>query len=277
MELIRILRYDIYGGILKKISYYLCGIFLAAVSSIELDNQITNLHLSENIQGDGTFIDYWIYLIQGKDAYTFALDEYYEFPTMWILLYMFYLISTCMHPYTDLSGIGSQFIVRTKSRDKWWISKSIWIFLSSILYLSSLLLFIFLYCLVHQIPISIKPTWYAMEAFGRNGFLECSQVEIIAITLILPVFMLSVFGMLQMLLMLKVHPLLSFSVCASLLIVSTYARSYFLIGNLGMPLRMKKIADVGLSWQISICILLLIFFFCCFLGLSVLRKKDIYH
>lgn len=275
MKTLKILRYDIKYGILKKYAYYICGILIAAVSCLELNNRISLLKRDVNIKGSGAFIDYWIYLIQGKEPYTFSIGEFYEFPKIWILIFGFYLISTCMHPHSDLSGIGGQYIIRSRSREKWWISKTLWILLSSVCYFAAILLSVVIISLLFKIPIRITPSWYVMEQFGRNGFLDCGMGKLFILVLLQPVLLASALGMLQMVLMLKLHPLLSFSLCFSLLIISTYHRNYFLLGNLGMPFRMDEIMQPGLSSGVSIMILLFVFVLCFCIGLKIMQGKDI--
>lgn len=114
-----------------------------------------------------------------------------------------------------------------------------------------------------------------MEQFGRNGFLDCGMGKLFILVLLQPVLLASALGMLQMVLMLKLHPLLSFSLCFSLLIISTYHRNYFLLGNLGMPFRMDEIMQPGLSSGVSIMILLFVFVLCFCIGLKIMQGKDI--
>ncbi len=51
MKTLKILRYDIKYGILKKYAYYICGILIAAVSCLELNNRISLLKRDVNIKG----------------------------------------------------------------------------------------------------------------------------------------------------------------------------------------------------------------------------------
>lgn len=276
MKLLKILQYDIKYGVIKKRSFYLLGVLIATISCVQLSNNLASLKLTENIHGNGSMIDYWIYLMQGKDDYEFSVGVFYEFPQLWILIYIFYLISTCMHPYTDLFGMGSQFIVRFRSRETWWVSKSIWIMLSSLLYFFVIFFSIILFSFAFKIPITFNPTWYVMEGFGNQGFSDCNIVELFVIVLFQPVLLAGTLGMMQMFFSLKLHPLISFSICSSLLIISTYKRSYFLVGNLGMPLRMSKIAGEGLSMGVSISLLISILIVCFLGGITAMRRKDIF-
>lgn len=64
----------------------------------------------------------------------FERDHIFRIPVEWFLFHFGYLFLEIKYPYTDYIERGYQFVLRSKSRKNWWISKCIWTFFHTGIY-----------------------------------------------------------------------------------------------------------------------------------------------
>ena len=95
-----------------------------------------------------------IYLFQGMDEYVATPDKAFEFPAMWILIFLCGNALTLTYPLRDLEGVGQQLLIRSGRRRHWWLAKCGWEIVSSVVYLLLLWLGVLCYCAIFQIPIT---------------------------------------------------------------------------------------------------------------------------
>lgn len=275
MKLNKFLLHDIKCDAISKYQYLLLGVILSLITHVEVYNKLSSVKIKENLDGNGSFVDYWVCLIQGKSDYKFSIGDLYEFPTYWFLLFVFLLIPICIYTWDDLSGYGQQLIVRAKSRSGWLMSKYVWAGSVVVLYFLLLIGTTLLFCLCENVDLSMHPTWYVMELYGSSVIVDFSVWKIMVIYFLQPLLLMFLFCCLEITLLLYIPKAIAFLCTGGLLIVSLYKKSYFLIGNLGIPIRMDKMDENGLSFGVCIFMMIILSVAMIVLGNIRINKKDI--
>ena len=128
MMFFKLWKHDLDYGLLRKMVFYVllgfgqaflfCRGFsswAAAMSSIPDVGELTE-----------TFGNHLLYLFQGIDEYIPSPDEPFDFPSMWMLVFLCGNLLTLTYPLRDLEGIGQQILVRSGRREYWWLAKCGW-------------------------------------------------------------------------------------------------------------------------------------------------------
>lgn len=85
---------------------------------------------------------------RGMQVYIPTGENPFPIPVVWLMLQLVVSFLILSYPTQDLESYGMQFLVRTRKRGVWWISKSIWNILSvALFYLIGIFVaFIFPFC-----------------------------------------------------------------------------------------------------------------------------------
>ena len=158
MIFFKLWRHDLRYGLSKRLLLYLLVAFGQAFLFCKgFSNWIGNMSgLPEIGELSDTFGNYMIYLFQGMDEYVATPDKAFEFPAMWILIFLCGNALTLTYPLRDLEGVGQQLLIRSGRRRHWWLAKCGWEIVSSVVYLLLLWLGVLCYCAIFQIPITLE-------------------------------------------------------------------------------------------------------------------------
>ena len=135
-----------------------------------------------------TFGNHLLYLFQGIDEYIPSPDEPFDFPSMWMLVFLCGNLLTLTYPLRDLEGIGQQILVRSGRREYWWLAKCGWEIVSSFVYLLMLALGVLSYCLAFRIPIKAEISQRLVEVmigWGLDRTLPQAEVWLLSLIHIL--------------------------------------------------------------------------------------------
>jgi hypothetical protein len=186
--------------------------------------------------------DYFVYCMAGIEPFQRATGQEFQFPIPWLLFWGCIFLGTLSYPRRDLTSYGQQILIRMDRRTSWWISKCIWITVNSILTLLVYALVILLFALASGIPLLFENQPELTLSLFTNYYelaptLSLSTIQVIGLTLLLPLAFLISVALLQLLLSLIIPPMFAFFLTLSVLIVSAFVNSPFLIGNYAMVLR----------------------------------------
>lgn len=237
MMFFKLWKHDLDYGLLRKMVFYVllgfgqaflfCRGFsswAAAMSSIPDVGELTE-----------TFGNHLLYLFQGIDEYIPSPDEPFDFPSMWLLVFLCGNLLTLTYPLRDLEGIGQQILVRSGRREYWWLAKCGWEIVSSFVYLLMLALGVLSYCLVFRIPIKAEISQRLVEVMIGWGLdRSLPQAEVWLWLLVIPLLLLIFLNLLQLLVGLVFGPIWGFAVNGALLLLSAYWMKSFLPGNYAM-------------------------------------------
>ena len=126
-----IVIHDFYSGILCKWKHALIVVFIYIAGCILV------VQSSKNMQdfGNMTFQEIWLGIILGcKPLMSLPIEERTMIPIVWLTLqvYLTYIIGE--YPMKDLEKYGTNLIIRTTKKARWWMSKCIWGMVVTILY-----------------------------------------------------------------------------------------------------------------------------------------------
>lgn len=275
MKLMKLLKHDLIEGIAKRYIYLLLPVMIAIFSCTGLHFQIFQIHQDNINLGNVTIMDYWIFLVQGCKQYTFDVYTLFEIPVSWVGLYLFLLICLNNYPFRDLEEWGYQVILSSKSRVLWWISKVLWVICFVTIYFAVCFLSVVTYACIHGATVEFKASAQIMEYVAKRGFSSCSVECGIFINMLLPYLLMLVLGILQLLLSVRIPAIHAFLFLFGVLVLSTYRKSWLLLGNWAMPYRMKPISRSGLNPLICVLLLVSMAFVGAVAGYLLFRKKDI--
>ena len=113
MIFFKLWRHDLRYGLSKRLLLYLLVAFGQAFLFCKgFSNWIGNMSgLPEIGELSDTFGNYMIYLFQGMDEYVATPDKAFEFPAMWILIFLCGNALTLTYPLRDLEGVGQQLLI----------------------------------------------------------------------------------------------------------------------------------------------------------------------
>lgn len=245
MKFINLVKFDFYNGVLKAYKKYIVIFFLFLIFSIEafiIAGNIPDINVSEIV-----FTDIVFYCFGGMKEYIASDNNPFIFPVIWTLIQLLLFYNTLYYPFKDLNSIGQQILVRNKSRNMWWVSKSIWNFLSVFIFYLTSYLSIMFFCLINRIPITLDVN----IEFIRSSFeiiedisVEKNELTTLLLTIYLLPFLISVsLNSLQMTISLYVKPFASFCISSIIIIICAYCMHPLLIGNYSMSIRSNCFRD----------------------------------
>lgn len=137
MKYIRLLWFDLKNGYFKYPFAYVSAIIIAVSGSLEVHR------LSMIWEKKISAIDYWLYFYGGMKEYIPIAGNAFEFPSMWMLVFLVGAFITLYYPTRDLQKMGMHILVSAQNRKKWWISKCIWNILITLAYHGCIMLIVF--------------------------------------------------------------------------------------------------------------------------------------
>lgn len=263
-------------GIKRRAAYLILPLTIALFSCIGLHFEIINYYSNVNI-GDGTFMDYWIYLVQGQAAYKFDIYNLFEMPVKWLCFYVFLLIGLNNYPMNELQSKGYQILVHSKSRLRWWSSKIIWTVAFTAVYFAICILTVLTYSLANGAAFSFHASAGVMTSFSRAHFALCSSKYLIFVTMLLPFLFACLLGFLYLFLTNITKPMQALVVLICILVVSSYQKHWLLIGNLAMPYRMSPVQKHGIQPIPAFFLLFALSVIIIICGYQIFKRKDIFE
>lgn len=268
-------KHDFMEGIWKRKVYLLFPVFVALVSCISLHAKMEGYIRTGDLEDYGSFMDYWIYFIQGGKAYKFSWYNTFTLPVRWLCIQVFLLISLNNYAFNDMQNWGYQVLTRSKSRFNWWFGKELWCMVYTGIYYIICLGSVAAYTTLQGIPLQLRPTRQATLIFSKMAFYTCGFKRLLCIVIVLPV-LLSVFlGLLQMLLSMCIKPILSFLSVLFVLVVSVYRYMKILPGNWGMPYRIAPIKVKGMLVEVCLVLLVSGVILLVAVGYEIFKRQDI--
>ncbi len=228
------------------------------------------------IEESVSYGDYWFYLYGGMKEYTPGPDNAFSFPVVWMIVFAAVPFALVNYPFRDMGGIGQQILVRSRSRNIWWLSKCCWNFVGTVLYhlllqaVGAALFLLFRMDLTYRIHMDfIRVVYDALhEELWERSALPLAM-------LVLPVLVSATVNMLQMTLSLFVRPMFGFFVAALLLLASAYLMSPVLAGNYAMAYRCDWMLKGGVTGRAGLTVAAALLVAALLLGLVRFHFYDI--
>lgn len=120
----KLIRYDIKNG--TRSNLIQVGLFVAVIIIISLIGAENIHHCEKSYQVKATVLDYICFMTGGPKHIPDKMYELYIIPVLWLLPQVLVAYIIGYYAMTDLDQYGSQILIRSGSRIKWWVSKCIW-------------------------------------------------------------------------------------------------------------------------------------------------------
>ena len=276
MKFIRNLLFDFRQGIFLNSALLLAPMVIAVMAFLDFAGKEHRYLLDGRITENVSLGDYWFYLYGGMHEYIPSPDNAFQFPIVWMVVFLVIPFALLNYPFKDMFGVGQQVLVQSGSRTSWWLSKCCWNFFGTILYHMIMQAMGLLLFLIFQMDISNQIHMdFIKVVFDTTGQEIWNPSGLLLSVLILPLFVSIAINMLQMTLSLFMKPVFSFFVVACLLLTSAYRLSPLLLGNYAMAYRynwmLKKGVSISVGFTVSVALLLVSIL----LGLVKFRFYDI--
>ena len=263
-KMIKFISYDLKNGLLHKVSVYLFTI----VASVIATTQVFVL-----IRDRGAAIDYIFDIFAGMSRFYIAPDTQFNIPFLW---FVFMIIPSFLigdYAISDLNAYGIHMIVKSRSKVLWWISKTIWCFVSVVVYFVMIFFTIGIYAYITE-----RPLVNGTETWGEyvGVYSEIEMGTLVMHGVMGPFLTILSLCMLQMVLSLVVGSLVSYVTIISYIILSAYITSPVFIGNYAMLFRNRAYMSDGLDFNIGVCIEVFVIILSFVAGLFILKMTPLF-
>ena len=276
MKFYKLLTYDLRNGFRLGMTKLFIVLLLVIAFCVDFYLQKQSVYFFDAVTPSGTWIDYLFYIFAGMKEYTPSLTDEFIFPAKWLLLHLFILYSTLYYPDRDLSSMGLNILVRTKGRVAWWVSKTIW----NVCYVFAcyliIFLFVYLFGLVVNEPISLEITpMFINDLLRADSPFDTFSTNLVPIIILLPLLVSIALNLLQMTCSLFIKPIYSFGLMGVILLASSYIMHPLLIGNYAMPIRSEYIVENGFQALTGVILSGVIIGFSFIVGSIYFKRYDI--
>lgn len=244
MRFIRTLQLDLsYGIFYRKWNWIVLPLFV--LCGINIAQELNALGIS------GTFGDYLMGCFQGSLPFRsdFQQNLYFRFPSRWLLVTVGCVALSLSYPFGDFRTIGVQFLIRSKKRLNWWLSKCIWCAMQTIYYFLEGIIGLLVVCAYNGGTLNLNLTEeYLQSSFSDApellrlpaGYLPVVQAICMAALVMFTL------CLLQMTIGLILKPVIGFLAVSSVLFISSIWFSVLAIGNFAMAIRTELFLEGGL-------------------------------
>ena len=268
-------KYDLKIGLRKTIPWFLIVATIVVVTSITLYVMVLNeekggLKLLRSVNS----MDYFLHVFEGLKPFDMRGDEKFQLPITWFLINMILFYFTGKYPYSEIyNNHGANVLMRGGSRNRWFLSKWMWSLVCVMVYYFVAYIFVLLFCIVAQIPIS-----FSIQPIDYQDLLvpvmDCTKFDTVKL-IILPIISSMAAVSIQLVISLIVNPLLGFMFMAILYITSAYYFSPLLIGNCSMFARNSIFYIGGITFRQAVIVSLIMVLLSLSIGLFVFHRRDI--
>lgn len=268
-------KYDLKIGLKKKILWFLIVAAIVVMTSIALHLRILEeekdgLELMRSLNS----MDYFLHVFAGLKPFNLMENDKFQLPITWFLIHMILFYFTGKYPYSEIyNNHGANVLMRGGSRSKWFLSKWLWSLVCVVIYYFVAYIFVLLFCLVAQIPMSfeIQPVDYEELLLPMR---DCTMLDTVKL-IILPIISSMAAVSIQLVISLILNSLLGFMFMAGLYISSAYYFTPLLIGNCSMFARNGVFYMGGITFRQAIIVSLITMLVSMLIGLFVFYRRDI--
>ena len=252
-KFIKLIKYDIKMGYISNIVKI--ALFEALIIGICLIGKNSILECV-TVNNGGSIGDYICFVVGGPKHIINGDLNMYTIPVLWLLIQVMVAYNSGYYAVMDLHTYGQQVLIRSKSRNKWWISKCIWNVLTVLSMYLMIYLTIIIVALLSGAKVSMRLTPEIVTSVCNINMLNGKYLEELIILLIMPAVASISLSMLQMTVAIITSPIIGFIFSQSLVFLATIFEYKFLISNYGM-LSHNKIScgsKIVLEQGIFLCI-----------------------
>ena len=195
-------------------------------------------------------------------------------PLEWLLIMTGVLLINLDYILFDLTRVGQQVMLRSRSRYGWYFSKCLWNICSTALCFCAFVLTAAIVTLVQGGELKLTTTPEICIGI-YNAPVPLTVGQVFMAGFVAPALTLAAFSMLQMVLCLFMRPVLSFLICQSLVILSLYWNSPFCLGSGAMAMRSQWLLSGGINTGVAALFALIVILISVSAGAVKFKHMDI--
>lgn len=268
------LKYDLKCGLLKEYKKYIVAIGLFLIIGFDFFIKMSNIEI--------TVLDYLFYLFFGMEEYVPTPGNKFRFPALWVAVILYVSYITLYYPYKDLNGYGKNILLNTQSKKTWYLSKCMWVTVSTTIYFLIGLVVLSLFAIISgaeitadvssNVVIKLIPFITTEQNLFYN---DAIYYKVTILHFVLPVIICIMNNLLQLFLSLFIKPFFSFIFTVSYTIASAYYLKSFMLGNYAMIARSNIFIDNGVNFTDGLLISLGVILIVIISGTVLFSKQDI--
>ena len=164
MKMWKLLCYDIKYGCIKNLKLLLFPVIFEMAVLFMLWQKM-NSYAQYGISTQKHMGDVLLYNFGGMEKYKMSMENVFQFPVTWMLLFVMILFVTLSYPMNNLCGFGNKLLIKGKSRVKWWLSK---------MYMESALQYYFLWDNFYINSVFLQYKRHTVRNAGKYRYADCS-------------------------------------------------------------------------------------------------------
>ena len=248
MRLANLVWCDLKNGLIKNCLFYVVTLMLFVFYSAALSfMKIFKVSASGGLVSELTFGDYAINVFWGMKEYVYDPRDPFTYPALWMLTILLVAYFSISFPYKDLMGVGKHLLVASGSRYLWWFSKCIWVLLSILVFFLTAAAALVLWTLLTGGTLSFDISPGLPALLGVDEFLLKPWPWDVRAFFVSMILIITSLCLAQLLVSLILRPLFSFMLIVSVLLMSAYFQSPFLLGNFTMGARSAVFLTSGID------------------------------
>ncbi len=268
------LKYDLKCGLLKEYKKYIVAIGLFIIIGFDFFIKMSDIEI--------TVPDYFFYLFFGMEEYIPSPGNKFRFPALWVAVILYVSYITLYYPYKDLNGYGKNILLNTQSKKTWYLSKCMWVTVSTIIYFLIGFVVLSFFAIISGAEITSDVSSKVVIKFipfittEQNLFYnDAMYYKVTILHFILPVVVCVMNNLFQLFLSLFIKPFFSFIFTVSYTIASAYYLENFMLGNYAMIARSNIFIDNGVNFTDGLIISLVVILVVIISGTVLFSKQDI--
>ena len=271
----KLVKYDLYWGILNKWKKYLVMLILSLIITFVFIKNSQFYYRLDKLDSMPGFLVYIMNMFHGMKNFISDGNTQFEIPVEWMAFHLFVAFAIGNYIIDDLEKCGINIITRVRSRNKWIISKIIW----NVVAVLCFYLVVYIVNIIIALSITGK-LQLSLTQSVCSKFFELNNVNMesgngLLAIIILPILSSLAISQMQMFLSLILKPIISFLMIASILILSAYSMSPYLIGNYSMVQRSEIFMKDGISILTATIVNIIIIIVSVIGSIVYFNRKDI--
>lgn len=270
-NLLLLIKHDIFEGILKKWKFFIIAVlffmFVSAVFVIK-----TNYYFNYNdIEVKRGVLDFLFNIFIGNEPFEPEEKKGIKISIIWFVFHALIFSLIGFYLNDDLKRSSTTLLLRVKSRKLWWTSKFIWSILSTVFYFSLCLIVLMVF---GKLSLSAN-NMLALDFFNIN-LNSVKEDMLFIVSFILPLIVSMAMSAFNAMLSLVIKPLYSYIIVLSIIAVSAFYKSPFLIFNFSMISRNEIFSGGnGITILNGVLFSLFLMIVSYLLGLHIIKKRNI--
>lgn len=266
-----LIKNDILCGIISRWKYFLVAFAFFAFTCVMFAIH-ANSFLQKNSPSETLgFFDFIFNVFAGNKP---SDGSGIKLSIVWFAFQSYLLFLTGFYAVENLKNSAISFILRVKSKTKWWVGKFIWCILSVLIYYLLFLLCVFLFVEFGKYTGFISPL--ICNAFFQMNIYGVSKCSIVAVSLLLPFLISLSISSFHMMLSLIIKPIYSFLIGVIFITASAFYCHPLLFFNFTMVSRNAAFfSGSNISLTRGIISALCLTLFSLFAGIAIIRRRDI--